>query len=105
MIALSDITEEMEKYDAIELLLKPIYEGLDGVMEAFKQENEDEPTHPEADKPTNHTVTQEVQIAVGNLDELGYAIEEIQAVYAELRKSTGLEQLPVSQQVKNGGAA
>ena len=41
---------------------------------------------------------------VGDLDELGYAIEEIQAVYAELRKNTGLEQLPVSQQVEQGGA-
>ena len=41
---------------------------------------------------------------VGDLDELGYAIEEIQAVYAELRKNTGLEKLPVSQQVEQGGA-
>ncbi len=42
---------------------------------------------------------------VGDLDELGYAIEEIQAVYAELRKNTGLEKLPVSQQVEQGGGA
>ena len=41
--------------------------------------------------------------AVGELDGLGYAIEEIQAVYAELRKNSGLEQLPVSQQVEEGG--
>ncbi len=61
--------------------------------------------NPEADKPTKRTITQEVQIAVGNLDELGYAIEEVQAVYAELRKSAGLEQLPVSQQGEEGGAA
>jgi hypothetical protein len=43
--------------------------------------------------------------AVGDLDGLGYAIEKIQAVYTELRKNTGLEQLPVSQQVEEGGAA
>jgi len=47
----------------------------------------------------------EVQVMVGDLDGLGYAIEEIQAVYAELRKNTGLEQLPVSQQGEEGGAA
>jgi len=40
---------------------------------------------------------------VGDLDGLGYAIEEIQAVYAELRKNTGLEKLPVSQQDEEGG--
>ncbi len=43
--------------------------------------------------------------AVGDLDGLGYAIEEIQAVYAELRKNTGLEKLPVSQQDEEGGVA
>jgi len=48
-------------------------------------------------------MTSKALTGVGDLDELGYAIEEIQAVYAELRKNTGREKLPVRRQVEEGG--
>lgn len=87
--------------EGVEEDLKAVVEDIEEIAEA-KLKGGEELTHPEADKPTKDTNPQEVLTVVGELDGLGYAIEEVQAVYAELRKNTGLEQLPVSQQVEEG---
>ncbi len=87
VVELCELTDNDESYHAVNTLLAPIYEDLSKVLDNAQEVSVN---------------SSEVLTGVGNLDELGYAIEEIQAVYAELRKNTGLEELQAFSRWKKG---